>query len=178
MSNKVIDAVKQAHNDYQRLKGGSGSGNHGHSGRPGKIGGSAGGGKGGGGSVPNWLEELPHVSDSATNAAPQGRNGKIKGGGAFDWEVNGENYSDKLTAVAEAGKDKRRMAKAIAKLGGAGDRRDGLDQLLKGLFGARYETTVNDREGSHDYYYRGPQEWRVNYNPGTDKTIVEYTKLS
>ena len=40
MSNRVIDAIRQAREDYHRLKGGSGSGNFGHVGRPGKIGGS------------------------------------------------------------------------------------------------------------------------------------------
>ena len=51
MTNRVIDAVRQAQEDYHRLKGGAGSGNFGHSGRPGKIGGSAGGGGGMSGGV-------------------------------------------------------------------------------------------------------------------------------
>lgn len=162
----------------EQLKGGSGSGNFGHAGRKGKRGGSAPkGGGGGGAGIPDWLANIPTASPSSDATPPQGRSGKIEGGGAFDYEVNGENYASKLRAVAEAGKDARKIAKASKNLGGAGDRRDGLDQLLKGALGARYETTVNDNEGTHDYYYRGQHEWRVNYNPGTDKTAVEYNKV-
>jgi hypothetical protein len=46
MNNKIIDAIKQAHEDYlslSSLKGGSNSGNFGHLGIPGKQGGSAAG---------------------------------------------------------------------------------------------------------------------------------------
>ena len=45
--NRIIDAIRQAREDYHRLKGGAGSGNFGHSGRPGKRGGSAPGTGGG-----------------------------------------------------------------------------------------------------------------------------------
>ena len=45
---KIVRAVRQAQEDYHRLKGGAGSGNFGHAGRPGKLGGSA-PGKGGSG---------------------------------------------------------------------------------------------------------------------------------
>ena len=65
MSNRVIDAIRQAREDYHRLKGGSGSGNFGHAGRPGKRGGSA-AGKGGGASggneaIPLGGKDKPHA---------------------------------------------------------------------------------------------------------------------
>lgn len=57
---RVLEAIKQAYEDYQTLKGGAGSGNFGHAGVPGKRGGSApGGGRAGGG-----------VSNSANRPSP------------------------------------------------------------------------------------------------------------
>lgn len=59
------------------FKGGKGSGNHGHSGRPGKIGGSSGGGSGSGGKIPFWQKnitarpEIIGVASSVVASAPK-----------------------------------------------------------------------------------------------------------
>lgn len=47
MNDKILDAIREVH---EQFKGGSGSGNFGHAGRPGAVGGSSGGGGGMGGS--------------------------------------------------------------------------------------------------------------------------------
>jgi len=59
------------------FKGGKGSGNFGHSGRPGKVGGSGGGGSSSGGSIPSWQknitgrQEIIDVASSVISSAPK-----------------------------------------------------------------------------------------------------------
>lgn len=65
MNTKIIKAIQNAHEEYQSLKGGAGSGNFGHTGVPGHVGGSAPGGghgsaSGGETSIPAGGRSTPH----------------------------------------------------------------------------------------------------------------------
>lgn len=64
MKDRVIQAIQQARQDYQQLKGGAGSGNFGHAGRPGKLGGSSPGKGGGAGLSPAMNTALDDIKRS------------------------------------------------------------------------------------------------------------------
>jgi hypothetical protein len=165
--NKIIAVIKQAKLDYQ-LKGGSGSGNFGHSGRPGAIGGSVGGGGMGGGSALAFEPAQP-ASLHEHSAGAYMRNSYAKElskelGGKSSPSSAGSHQSDHKSASFSTKKPQAEVAAALTDKGFVQQGSSYYNLDTKYGRGVKADLSITPHKPS---FYAEPEDW----------TTVEFTSV-